>query len=64
MATMTRVDADRVEIAVTAAPAVARRFAMAPVEPVILRVAHHVSIRLSPFAIVARVLRAKGGSRD
>jgi|KBSSwiStaDraftv2_1062776.scaffolds.fasta_scaffold5243523_2 hypothetical protein len=64
MATMTRVDADRVEIAVTAAAAVARRFGMAPVEPVILRDSHHVSIRLSPFVIVARVLRAKGGSRD
>jgi hypothetical protein len=59
MATMTRVDADRVEIAVTAAAAVARRFGMAPVEPAILRDSHHVSIRLSPFAIVARVLVSK-----
>ena len=55
MATMTRVDADRLQTATTAAAVVAGRFGMTLVEPVILGDSHHVSVRLLPFEIVARV---------
>jgi hypothetical protein len=49
-------DAHRRQTAVTAAVAVADQFGMTPVEPVILRDSSHISIRLAPFEIVARVI--------